>query len=692
MRRGASQQLVWLALTALAGSCVKAPITDINAGFELADATWFEEEQTLFVFYRLSAEQGLNPESTLELTYRTDDVLVPWTPLDQLPPVHEHLGVDCGSTRRCGSMSVKVVRPPRDVGLRLRYHRSGPLSLQAETAYNVVLTGPAHSNRSLVVYGVFDRSNTQVQWRARHQFPTVRNEDATALGLRRRFTISEPAFGALALPGDNPYGYGASPACPLAHTPLPWPDRTTSERAIFESGTLPLQASSAESVCAAATVSDAVGAFTTTAFARKNAETRPAFPLLRSPVREGTKVGFVLRVCDRVISQPHLEMQVQRFLLEGAPEICIEDFRQPGFSDRLQARLRERVDALRVLGKDMVLFLALHHDDTSGRLQPAVEAALAPLLAFERDKPSPRVSGAAVLDSLPWRIATPNLRPLVLWCPPPRALMMPDLDQIVPSTPVECPVQADIPELTFGPFRLTSLPILPTRQQYLTFIDRYSAAQAGSMKSITCLAPERTAVSENVQVGDFEQVTFFNNEVITAAPEDAFSFCSQEEPEEPLDGGLTPDAGPPTRAVDRIRFRPSNQPMTVPAPLEVLPVLHASAPSPAYTLGLRWESPFLFRAEYEQRVAATATIAVVTIPFGIATQNEEFLGARQWRRESFPIGDALQQCTRFCDHGTFDSAGVYAPRASFRQAYLSRCYAPRFPRPDDQSGGFPIDP
>lgn len=692
MRCGARHLLTWLALCALASSCVKAPITDINAGFELADASWFEEEQTLFVFYRLSAEQGLNPESTVELTYRTDDVLVPWTPLDQLAPVHEHLSVDCGTTRRCGSMSVKVAKPPRDVGLRLRYHRSGPLALQAETAFNVVLTGPAHANRSLVVYGVFDESNTRVQWRARHQFPTVRNEDASALGLRRRFTISEPTFGALTLPADNPYGYGAAPGCPVAHTPLPWAERSTSDRAFFESATLPLQASAADAVCAGATVTDAVGTFTTAAFARKNAETRPAFPLLRSPVRENTKVGFVLRMCDRVISQPHLEMQVQRFLLEGAPEICIEDFRQPGFSDRLQARLRERVDALRVLGRDMVLFLALHHDDTSARLQPAVEAALAPLLAFERDKPSPRVSGAAVLDSVPWRIGTPSLRPLTLWCPPPRALMIPDLDQVVPSAPVECPVQGDIPELMLGPFRLTSLPILPTRQQYLTFIDRYSAAQAGSMKSITCLAPERTAVSENVQVGDFEQVTFFNNEVITAAPEDAFSFCAPDQLEDRSDGGPSTDGGPPTRAVDRVRFRPSNQPQTVPAPLDVLPSLHASAPSPAYTLGLRWESPFLFRAEYEQRIAATATIAVVTIPFGIGTQTEQFLGAQQWRQESFPIGDALQQCTRFCDHGTFDSGGVYGPRSSFRQTYLNRCYAPRFPRPDDESGGFPIDP
>ena len=33
-------------------------------------------------------------------------------------------------------------------------------------------------NRSLQVYGVFDETNSWVQWRGRHFFPTVRNQEA----------------------------------------------------------------------------------------------------------------------------------------------------------------------------------------------------------------------------------------------------------------------------------------------------------------------------------------------------------------------------------------------------------------------------------------------------------------------------------------------------------------------------------
>ena len=60
---------------------VKVPITNINASFTLADATWFEAEQTLFVFYRVGAEQGIGPESQVEITWRTDDGGQAWVPL-----------------------------------------------------------------------------------------------------------------------------------------------------------------------------------------------------------------------------------------------------------------------------------------------------------------------------------------------------------------------------------------------------------------------------------------------------------------------------------------------------------------------------------------------------------------------------------------------------------------------------------
>ncbi|MFY0523575.1 hypothetical protein ACN28I_10465 [Archangium gephyra] len=77
-------RLLLIGVTAIAvASCQKVPIVDIHAGFSLADVAWFDEEDTLFVFYQANAEQGLGPESQIEFTYRTDHFELPWTPLSR---------------------------------------------------------------------------------------------------------------------------------------------------------------------------------------------------------------------------------------------------------------------------------------------------------------------------------------------------------------------------------------------------------------------------------------------------------------------------------------------------------------------------------------------------------------------------------------------------------------------------------
>lgn len=684
MRPSASHQrlrlfALWAALggcfvdpvSGLPVGCGKVPIVDINAQFTIADVSWFEDEQTLFAFYRVDAEQGIGPESVIELTYRTDDLEVLWTPLGSFTPVHVHLPVDCGEKSRCGSISLRVNKVPRDVRLRMRYHRNGPLSLTPATTYNTVSVGPAHQSRSLVVYGVFDESNKQVQWRARHQFPTIRNEQATELGLRRSFRVTDANFGDLPDVAGNPYGYGASPICPIDFTNLPWPERKTQERAIFETNALPLSASTASGVCATATVSDAIGEFSTSAVARKNPETKGGFPTLRSPIRENGRVGFVLRMCNKVISQDHFDMQLQRLLIRGAQEICVDDFRRARFSEQIASAIKTRIDAERLLGKDMVIELAIHHDDATGALGRVLESALEQVLVPERDKSSPRVSGAFLLDSFGYRVASPTVRQLALWCPA-QLISMFDIDRVPDTSMRDCPIQPDIPDLVLGPFRLNQLPILPTRDQYVKFIMKYSVAQSGEMKTLTFLAPERTAVSANVSVGDFGVATRFNNETISAAPTDAFSFCSSEDP-----------------GVARVVVMPVTADQTV-IPLSLLPQVHRMMPFDRYFLGLAWESPFLLRAEYTSSLAASATVAGFTIPFGISSGNERFLGAEQWKRETFPLADALTQCTRFCDSPTFDSNGVYQPLALFRDAFETQCYRPKFPVPPE--GGFPRDP
>lgn len=655
-------------LAALA--CEKVPIVDIGASFSLADAAWFSQEQTLFLFYTVEARQGLGEHSQIEVTYRTDELVVPWTSLGDLAQVHPHVAVDCGPTTRCGSASLAVTAPPREVALRLRYHRDGALALETPVQPHFVLDGPPHTHRSLLVYGVFDASNTRVQWRARHQFPSLRNEEAERLGLRRTFTISDQRYGgpAPAL-GDNRHGYAFAPACPAEWVPLAEEPFATSARARFSPGALPMEASSAPVVCATATVSDALGPFVAVSLARKNPQVRAAFPVLRSPVTRNTSVGFLLRPCARSISDPHLAMQRQRLLLDGAEEVCLDRWEDPSFADQLAARLLARLETERSTGADLVLTLALHHDEGTGRLAAVIEAALVKVLVPEAGRGSPRISGAFVLDSYAHTLATPALRRLVLWCP--ANLDGGRLDRIPDESQRSCPLVSDVPDLHLGPFRFNTLPILPTREQYVDFVGRYSADQAGQMKALTFSAPRRTALSEDLLVEPYGVVTFFNDEVLSASPTDAFSYCDSGEGDQP-------------RVVARGAVS------RAPVLLSALPEAHAAMPEPSYALGLFWDFSFLSRVQYEVQLAGAAKVATFTVPFGVASTTTEPYGAEQWERGEFPLAQRLAQCTRYCEHPTFKTSGEYEPETTFREGYRDRCYAPQYPV--DDGGGFPSDP
>jgi len=325
----------------------------------------------------------------------------------------------------------------------------------------------------------------------------------------------------------------------------------------------------------------------------------------------------------------------------------------------------------------MVLAIALHHDDATKEFTAVVEAALAKILPFERDKASPHVSGAFVYDSLPYNIRTAELRRLVLWCP--ANVDFTDLDLVPATSEASCPLVPDMPDIKLGPFKFATLPILPSRPQYLTFIDKYSAAQAGSMRKLKFLAPEHTPLSKNIAIGDFAEATFFNNEILTAAPTDAFSFCAGE-------------AGA-SYVVFLTPFSPD------PLPISAIGQVHSLLPQSSYSLGLLWDFPFLLRIEYETMIAGAATVFSFTVPFGTGVSGTNKYGTQvpQWEQGTFSLANTLKQCTRFCDHPTFDPldldhqiSGVYEPTKPFNTTYATQCYAPGYAKRADR--GYPNDP
>jgi hypothetical protein len=478
--------------------------------------------------------------------------------------------------------------------------------------------------------------------------------------------IREQEWGRFPLNNEaSPYSYNVS--CPGSFTPLGFDDLPFNERARFNGEDLPLEASVAASVCAQATVTDATGTFTTGAVARKNPEVGPAFPLLRSPVQDATPLKFLLAPCSRTISDEHFEMQKQRLLMEDIDVTCTEGWDQPGWIQDLVVSMRDAVEAARPANNDLVLVVGLHRDETG--LNEALETALEAVVVGERHRATPRVAGAFVLDSNIQGLQTPALEPTTLWCPADIPLV-----DIPDASNRSCAVAPINPGLDLGPFSFGQIPILPSRAHYLDFIDEFSDAQSGEMESLTFRVPEFAASAEHVDFDTFGVATVLNGERISSEPNDAFSYCFGDD-----ESALFVFRSPQLAAFGEGA-----------AQLSDLPAWHNEFGETDYQLGLFWEFPFLLQLNYRVFTAGSIEVSGFSVPFGIGSPEEAFYGTELWNTESFELSSVLKQCTRFCNHPTFDSAGVYQVEAPFRESYANDCYLPAFPQFGE--GGFPRDP
>jgi hypothetical protein len=680
----------------------RVPLVAVNAGFDLADAVWFEEERTLFVFWRFAADQGLGPTSRIEIGIVTASGERPILPVADYTPVHRHVGVDCGVRGRCGSVSIALDEEPLAVPIQLRWHEEGQLVLGQDADLTIVRAGRPWLQRSAVVYGVFDGDNARVQWRLRHQFPNLGNHDVEALGLRRSFVVRDPRVGDLddlARAGfvDNPWGYALFASCPAEFVVHDEGPLSTDDRAIFSTVPVDDALVTRQVVCADADVTDATGTFTTTALARRNPDVVPAFPFLRTPVTDARPLRLTLVTCNNVVSEPHLQMQQQRLLHDGAVE-CVDDLDDPGQQGAFTARLTELVERERPAGDDLIFSVVLNREDVDEDVAIALEQALNDVLVEERAKTSPRAVGAIVYDSatFPTRIAA--AKPYLLWCPGDPGIndltdfADPDvLNQIYHcAINLDVALPIDLPE-PLDRLTIAQLPLLATRRQYLNYVALFGEGAVGATDKLTLLAPRRGADARDVALGftsvepdnpldpfpvdprspfgSTDLATFFDDEVLTVLPEETLSVCAGE------------------ASVHVVVQANADE---FPQSLDALPARHASDPQPRYLLGLRWDGAFYVRFDYRAVIAGATEVVGLTLPFAPSLPGTVNFREKLWTAASFDLRDELTKCRRFCDHPTFDNAGIYQVLQPFSPTYDNGCYAPCFPTPAD--GGFPDDP
>jgi hypothetical protein len=369
--------------------------------------------------------------------------------------------------------------------------------------------------------------------------------------------------------------------------------------------------------------------------------------------------------------------------MEAVPTTCTDDWQQPGFVGDLVTLFRDAVEAARPAGRDLVLVLGLHQDESG--LSEVVEEALAQVVPGERERSSPRLAGAFVLDSTIRGLSDPDLAPVTLWCPS----TIP-LNEIPDASARSCAVLPDLPDFVLGPFTFNTLPIMPSRDQYLDFIDTYSKRQAGKVEKLTFRAPEFAATVEHVSLGEFGVTTFLNDERIDAEPDDAFSWCVGEDPLPVVFSSRLLDtlAGNPY-ACEYLGL-PEDECEAALMPLELLPEWHETFGETTYDLGIVWDFPYLLRLNYETVGAGAVSALGFSVPFGFADPATSYYGTELWTLQELDLSELLTQCKRFCAHPTFDSAGVYHPSDRFRTTYLNTCYLPAYPELGDS--GFPLDP
>ena len=236
---------------------------------------------------------------------------------------------------------------------------------------------------------------------------------------------------------------------------------------------------------------------------------------------------------------------------------------------------------------------------------------------------------------------------MTLWCPS-------TLGALDDTSSRTCAIAPDLPDLVLGPFTFGTLPILPTREQYLDFIDTYSEAQAGSVDTLTFRTPEFATISDDVEVGEFGVATFLNNEHISADVDDAFSYCVDEDPQAFVFRSDLLQSEDFREAVDENCEGLGLSPEVCEAaslglaPIEWLPDWHNTFGERNYDLGIFWDFPFLLRMNYEVVAAGAVSAFGFSVPFGIASPAESYYGTPLWTQDEFSLAKTLTQCSRFC--------------------------------------------
>ncbi len=699
-----------LILLSLGMGCSKVGLIKLEPSLALGQAYWFEEEKTLFVFYRVTREEPFDDLGRVEVNFEGngdgrktypgewDDVSSLATPeaqvTDSVDPetfwhnavgfksLHTHLPVDCGTHERCGSLSVNLAHAPDSVKLRYRFHADGIANTTWELP-NIQVSGRFFPH-SFFVYGVFDQSNRFTRWQGQHAFPSLSHQEAVALGLRRWFEVDRVAWGVAEKNDPFPHMslFGSAEDC-SGLTALGDEASVHSDdgSARWSKIPLPTAAFDTPEVCSIARFSDGTGKPRQfTAFARKNPIVSPVKTILNSHSHETQIIRVKLTLCHGAKDQAFEDFQAARLLFTGGePTICLDE---PNTFDRyFLANQLYKIIKPYTTGEPMSLSLVMPmlHRETRDRalLHDEVQAGLAITRAE-----LPEIAAVLVYDSVVKTTINPELLTKVVWCP----------IFLGPSVPQACRALPDKAQL--GPINIKLSPLLPTLEGFHGLSDEQRSGSEITQLTIRAPAqsqnlafelmdrpdanppPEFPEDPEKIQEKLPHLFSYSTNDGLAVNADQALSYCADGDPYgllgfKPQYEGINPD-----QAVSA-------------SPLMGIGFAHNTAGLDAlYHLGIIWQLPFLLELRYKTKIKGGIGSGKFVIPLGFTPRSDELIGDEVWDFESIDVSQALTKCHEFCNHPVFLENGVYAFRNSWRSKQAVSCYRPHIPVNGEGEHGF----
>ncbi|MCX6127916.1 MAG: hypothetical protein NTX25_02485 [Proteobacteria bacterium] len=612
--------------------------------FSEVKAFWFEDEASFFLFYRIDHPLIQRPDSALEFSLNQGNS---WTDVKDVQNIHQHDAVDCGNVARCGSLSQKADTQVADIRLRLRFHKDSELADLAEFPV-VIVKSSSPFKRSFYIYGIFDTSNTYVQWRGRHQFPGLSHEQAEAYGLRRAYRIQnvEAQIPSSEPDSVNPSLYGKPSSCDgtKLDAPIISSDQGEDHWMINQIDSTYAQ------VCASSEVHDANGQYFAVAIGRKNPVVAAITQDLQLSYTKVTQVPLVFAVCS-AIDQAYLDFQLKRLKIESHPIDQCLDRDQLSPESLLSLLYAKIVVAKQNLGPDIALIIVLHYSDST--FSQAVTLLFGQALeAIANDKNFPRVAAFFIYDSF-----APESLPLakqasVIWCP------MAGAEEEKLSS---CTFQPA--SVVVGSLELRNSPALP---DYTSFLNLSNEQINGAkIENFSIYAPRETGETGRLIFENVGQMNYVFNpfDQLQLSASETLSFCRLNDPFE-LFG---------FESLDKVNPLSANT-------LSELPDVHRETKlDRSYSLGVRMTVPFFVSIQYSSTVAIGPKNYIAYLALrGKRTVSDAF-GAAILRSEALPFANVLSKCTQYCQHPAFDESGSYVLARPWYEEFAQRCYNPLIP-------------